>query len=155
MTTIDEVRSFWDANPLFTGESRHAPGSREFFDEHRRVYYKDCFAGDLDPRLFPPDLASKKVLDLGCGVGFWLIELGQRGCRDLTGADLSPKSLEIASRRCAVYGVEANLQEENAERLSFPDATFDHVNCQGVVHHTTDPAKAVREIYRVLKRISP
>lgn len=151
MTTIDDVRRFWDANPLFTGETRHSPGSREFFDEHRRIYYDDCFAGRLDPRLFPADLTGKKVLDLGCGVGFWLIELAERGATDLTGADLSPKSLEIARRRCEVYGVEAVLKEENAEQLSFADDSFDHVNCQGVVHHTTDPAKAVREIYRVLK----
>jgi SAM-dependent methyltransferase len=50
-----------------------------------------------------------------------------------------------------VLGIKAEFREENAEALSFADATFDHVNCSGVVHHTTDPQKAVAEIARVLK----
>ena len=45
----------------------------------------------------------------------------------------------------------AKLQKENAEQLSFSDNTFDHVNCQGVVHHTPNADKAVSEIARVLK----
>src|ERR1700682_3889161 len=102
MARIEDVRRFWNENPLWTGESKFAPGSGEFFEEHRAVYYNDCFAGNLDERIFPEK--QGKVLDLGCGVGFWPIEFWQRGFRDITGADLSPRSLQLAQTRCDAYG---------------------------------------------------
>lgn len=148
MPTIDDVRQFWNENPLWTGESAHVPGSKEFFEEHRSVWINDGMAGAMDPRMFPP--IKGRVLDLGCGVGFWLPEFASRGYT-VTGADISTKSLEIAKRRCEVYGIKADLAEQNAEATTFDDGAFDHVNCIGVVHHTTNPTQAVREIHRVLK----
>lgn len=149
MPTIEDVRQFWNENPLWTGESAHPPGSKEFFEEHRTVWINDGMAGTMDPRMFPASEGS--VLDLGCGVGFWLPEFFRRGYNSITAADISSRSLEIARRRCEVYGIKADLSEQNAEATSFPSDWFDHVNCIGVVHHTTNPAKAVREIHRVLK----
>lgn len=151
MPSISDVQAFWDRQPLFTGESSLQPGSREFFDEHRRVYYADVFAGRMDERIFPNSLHDGAVLDLGCGIGFWLVELSQRGARDLTGADLSPRSLELAGKRCALFDIPAKLTTANAENLPFESGSFSHVNCQGVVHHTPSPASAVREIARVLR----
>ncbi len=151
MPTIDDVRRFWDAHPLFVGETRLDPGSAGFFAEHRRVGIVDAFAGEIDPRIFPSDLAGKDILDLGCGIGFWLVEFWERGARRLTGVDLSARSIELAASRCRQGGVSATLMVENAEALPFPDGSFDHVNCQGVIHHTVDPAAAVREIARVLR----
>ena len=148
--TIDDVRAFWDQNPLWTGESRYPLGTKEFFDEHRQVYISDCFAGFLDERIFPIDIRHGRILDLGCGVGFWLIEFAERGFRYLYGADLSPNSLALARKRCELYGVSAIFQEENAEKTTFKDEFFDHVNCTGVIHHTPNPETAVREIYRIL-----
>ena len=147
--TIDDVRDFWDTNPLFTGESDFEPGTHEFFEQHRSVYREDCFAGEVDSAIFSIPTSSR-VLDLGCGIGFWLIEFWERGFHDLTGADLSPRSLEMARRRCAAYEAKPTLQVENAENLTFSDAAFDHVNCQGVIHHTPNTEKAVSEIARVL-----
>jgi SAM-dependent methyltransferase len=149
--TIEDVRRFWDAHPLWTGEASHAAGTPAFFAEHRRVYYQDCFAGRLDPRLFPRALGSKRVLDLGCGIGFWLVEFWERGCRDLVGTDLSPRSLEIAAQRCALDDIACELRSGNAEALPFADASFDHVNCQGMIHHTPSPERVGREIHRVLR----
>lgn len=78
------------------------------------------------------------VLDLGCGPGFWTIEL-QRRCniKRMTAADLTAKAIELTRVRLATYGLEATLLEENAEALSFADQCFDHVNCQG--ESTTRP----------------
>ena len=45
----------------------------------------------------------------------------------------------------------ANTFIENAETMSFDSNFFDHVNCQGVIHHTPNTEKAISEIYRVLK----
>ena len=154
MTNLEAVRRFWNENPLWTGESAETAGSEAFFEEHRRVYIDDCFAGDFDPRFMPPprrDGQAMRVLDLGCGIGFWTVELGMRGLGHIVAADLTPAALAHTRKRLVIYGVQAELREENAERLSFADGSFDHVNCQGVVHHTPDTERALAEIARVLK----
>ena len=149
--SIEAVREFWNNNPLWTGESKFEAGTREFFEEHRQVYVADCFAGRLDERLFPEDAKLGRVLDLGCGVGFWIVEFGRRGYREIHGADLTANSLALARRRAAIYDVNVTLHEQDAERMGFADAYFDHVNCLGVIHHTPNPSQAVAEIARVLK----
>lgn len=60
-------------------------------------------------------------------------------------ADLTKRALALTKVRLDYYGLSAELKVGNAEKLSFADASFDHVNCQGVIHHT------VSEIARVLR----
>jgi ubiquinone/menaquinone biosynthesis C-methylase UbiE len=154
MTDLDRVRRFWNENPLWSGESAYIAGSEAFFEEHRQVYLNDCFAGEFDLRFLPPPRKkgqAMRILDLGCGIGFWTAEFGMRGLTHIVAADLTPVALEITSKRLAANGITAELIEENAEQLSFPDGSFDHVNCQGVIHHTPDTEKALAEIARVLK----
>jgi 2-polyprenyl-3-methyl-5-hydroxy-6-metoxy-1,4-benzoquinol methylase len=148
--SVDDVRAFWEANPLWSGESRYEVGSKEFFEEHRQVYLDDCFAGSFDETLVPEPHLREQVLDLGCGPGFWVIELGERGCQ-MTAADLTQTALDLTSQRCKMYGISVNTHLQNAEQLTFADETFTHVNCQGVIHHTPDTAACVREIARVLR----
>jgi 2-polyprenyl-3-methyl-5-hydroxy-6-metoxy-1,4-benzoquinol methylase len=154
MTELDQVQTFWNENPLWTGESKEKPGSIEFFEEHRSVYISDCFAGDFDVRFYPPPRPNGQtlqVLDLGCGIGFWTAELGMRGIVGLHAADLTENALQLTRKRLGCYGLEASLTLQNAESMTFPDAYFDHVNCQGVIHHTPDTEATITEIARVLK----
>jgi ubiquinone/menaquinone biosynthesis C-methylase UbiE len=152
MTKIEDVKNFWETQPLFSGESVHPVGSKAYFDEHRDVVIADCFAGRFDSRFLPPEENREHVLDLGCGPGFWIIELLTRRAADrLTGADLTVQALRLACDRLAIYGETAELVVQNAEDLTFEDATFSHVNCQGVVHHTPNTQAAVAEIARVLR----
>ncbi len=154
MDDIDRVRAFWECNPLWAGESEHPVASMPFFEEHRTVYIDDCFAGRFDIRFLPPPRKAGQdmaILDLGCGIGFWTVEFAMRGLRQIVAADLTKQALEITSRRLAVYGVGAELQVENAEDLSFADESFDHVNCQGVIHHSPQLDLAVAEIAHVLR----
>lgn len=154
MTDIEQVRQFWQSHPLWSGESAHATGTAEFFAEHRRVYIDECFGGAFDLRFLPPARPGGQqmaILDLGCGIGFWTVEFAMRGLHGLVSADLTEAALELTRRRLDVYGVKSELQIENAEALSFADGRFDHVNCQGVIHHTPDTERAVAEIARVLR----
>ena len=48
---INEVRQFWETNPLWTGESQYKPGTKDFFEEHRQVCINDCFSGKIDRRI--------------------------------------------------------------------------------------------------------
>lgn len=152
MVDISTVRRFWEENPLWAGESKYEPGSREFFEEHRIVYVKDCLAGRVDNRILPPPENRNNVLDLGCGPGFWTVELLLRGgARNMIAADLTERALALTRSRIEIYELCAETRRENAEHLSFESGSFDHVNCQGVIHHTPDTAVAIAEIARVLR----
>lgn len=151
---IDDVRSFWEQHPLWSGESSHPVGSVAFFDEHRSVYLRECFGGRFDDRFLPPPRPGGQglaILDLGCGIGFWTAEFALRGLHNLVAADLTERALELTRTRLELVGGTAELRQENAEHLSFADESFDHVNCQGVIHHTPAPDRAVAEIARVLR----
>jgi ubiquinone/menaquinone biosynthesis C-methylase UbiE len=147
------VKNFWENNPLFFGESQFLLGSKEFFDEHNELTIRDCFAGKVNDNIFPKNLDKKyhKVLDAGCGIGFWLQQFGERDFTGVTGIDLSRNSLNLAKQRNKFEKLNNNLIESDLETLPFKDKIFDHVNCQGVIHHTLNPQTAVKEIYRVLR----
>ena len=154
MTNLEQVRDFWESNPLWTGESAYEVGTQRFFDEHRQVYISDCFSGNFDLRFLPPPREAgqeMRILDLGCGIGFWVTELALMGLSNLHASDLTQKALEVTAKRLEVYGVTADLSQQNAEQLTFDDSIFDHVNCQGVIHHTPNAEKAIAEIARVMK----
>jgi SAM-dependent methyltransferase len=150
--SVDQVRHFWDSTPLFSGESNYAQATPEWFAEHTRVVIDDCFAGQFDNRTLPPPENRKRVLDLGCGPGFWTIELLQR-CQVevMTSADLTQQANDITRKRLALFRLKADVRIENAEDLTFSDNSFDHVNCQGVIHHTPNTEACVSEISRVLR----
>ncbi|NCD10003.1 MAG: class I SAM-dependent methyltransferase [Negativicutes bacterium] len=154
MTSIDEVRFFWEKNPLWTGESKFQTATIPFFEEHRSVYINDCFAGHFDIRFLPVPRArgqNMRILDVGCGIGFWVTEFAMRGLSELDAVDLTANALKITSKRLDAYGVTARLSQQNAEHLQFANDCFDHINCQGVIHHTPNTEAAVAEIARVLK----
>lgn len=152
MSTINDVKSFWEENPLWTGESEYEAGSKNYFDEHRTVVIDDCFAGKIDKRIFPEKENDKFVLDLGCGPGFWIVELAKNGCERIVAADITNTALKLTKKRCEIYGVAAEYSLQNAEKLTFADNLFSHVNCQGVIHHTPDTQACVKEIARVLEK---
>lgn len=148
--SIQDVKSFWENHPLFEGEAVYETGTEAFFREHERVYVEDCFAGKMDERIFVGIPKTAKILDLGCGPGFWTLEFAKRGFSNIMAADLSSKSVRLAKKRCDIWGFDIGIKVENAMSLSFESESFDHVNCQGVIHHTPSPEECVREIARVL-----
>jgi ubiquinone/menaquinone biosynthesis C-methylase UbiE len=95
-------------------------------------------------------LTGKKILEIGVGLGADHQKFAEAGAI-LHGIDLTDRAIEHASRRFHLLGLESNLQKADAEKLPFEDNSFDLVYSWGVLHHTPDIAKAINEIYRVLK----
>jgi SAM-dependent methyltransferase len=149
MPTIEDVKRFWNENPLWTGEAQAAPGSEAFFESHSKAVL-DMDGGRIDPRYLPACAVDAPILDLGCGIGFWPIWFAENGFRNITAADLSERSLELAALRARMNGHPVRFELQNAEAMTFSDGAFAHVNCSGVIHHSPSPAASMREIYRVL-----
>jgi ubiquinone/menaquinone biosynthesis C-methylase UbiE len=69
----------------------------------------------------------------------------------ITGIELSPAMLEIAVRRAAELGVDADLREGDAEELPFEEGAFDTVVCVLALCSIPRPVRAVGEMARVLR----
>ncbi|HZF75939.1 MAG TPA: metalloregulator ArsR/SmtB family transcription factor [Acetobacteraceae bacterium] len=100
--------------------------------------------------LLPPHLGA--LLDIGAGTGR-LLELVAPRCDRAVGVDASRDMLALARARLAERGLaeRATVRQADMYRLPFPDAVFDAVTMQMVLHYAEDPAAALAEAARVLK----
>jgi SAM-dependent methyltransferase len=105
-------------------------------------------AAAANPR--PDDL----VLDLACGPGIYTRRWARRVPRGrVIGLDLSAPMLRYAIERARGEGLtNVDLVRGDATRLPFRDRTFAAVNCCGALHLFPDPARALAEMSRVLRR---
>src|SRR5438552_121511 len=88
-----------------------------------------------------------RVLDVATGTGAVALELiRQKGCT-VVGLDQSAQMLEVARGR--LPGVE--LVEGEADRLPFPDASFNGLTFTYLLRYVDDPAATLRELARVVK----
>ena len=92
------------------------------------------------------------AVDLGCGTGAMLESLLGR-CREIIGVDGSPNMLELARRRLSkLPGADGvSLRIGDLEHLPLRDAEADFACINLVLHHLSQPAKVVKEIFRILK----
>jgi SAM-dependent methyltransferase len=87
---------------------------------------------------------SSQVLDLGCGRG-GVVELFWRDVKLAAGLD--PDASSLAEHRSQGMPVVRGM----GESLPFVDESFDLVVCLWVLEHMREPAKAFREVSRVLR----
>ena len=142
------VREYWHTHIHDLEISRHAPGTREFFQD-LDTYHFEKLHHLL--RLVPFDgVKGQKVLEVGCGAGTDLVRFA-RGGAEVYGVDLAESAIELAKKNFAIAGLSADLRVANGEQLPFPDQTFDLVYAHGVVQYTADDRALVAEAKRVVK----
>jgi MPBQ/MSBQ methyltransferase len=105
--------------------------------------------GILDTELADADRPRGRALDAGCGTGFQtalLIRLGYR----VHGVDISAGALRVAHQR---HGREVSLAAADVAALPYAADRFDAAVCCGsTLNFVEDPARALAEIGRVLRR---
>jgi len=144
---ISRVRDYWDARPC---NLRHSPapvGTKDYFDqvEARKYFVEPHIAGFAEFERW----RGKKVLEIGCGIGTDTINFARHGAT-VTTVDLSERSIELARKRAAVFGVERQIQfcGGNAEELTqfVPVEAYDLIYSFGVIHHTPHPRKVLEQL---------
>jgi SAM-dependent methyltransferase len=95
---------------------------------------------------------GERVLDLATGTGWASRVVAQRfaGVK-VTGADIADKMLEHARTVAASLGLPIDYRQADAERLPFPDASFDAVVSTFGVMFVGKPEVAAAELARVIK----
>lgn len=114
------------------------------------------YARNLFDATVPPEelreLPYDRALELGCGSGFFLLNLIQAGvARRGSVTDLSPGMVKVATRNGENLGLDIDGRVADAEGVPYEDNTFDLVVGHAVLHHIPDVEKSLREVVRVLK----
>jgi demethylmenaquinone methyltransferase/2-methoxy-6-polyprenyl-1,4-benzoquinol methylase len=108
--------------------------------------WKDRFVNRVKPR------TGEIILDMAGGTGDIAFRMVRRGAH-VTVSDINPDMLKIGKERAERRRINGLAWKvENAERLSFPDMTFDAYTIVFGIRNVTDIPAALREAHRVLKR---
>lgn len=91
-----------------------------------------------------------RVLDVACGTGNSAIPAALRGA-EVIGVDIVPALLEQARERAKAAGVNVRFEEGDAEKLAFPDASFDLVITIFGAMFAPRPDLVASELKRVTK----
>lgn len=94
-------------------------------------------------------VANDKWLTIGDGMGTDAHYLTSKGIKHVLATDISIARLKYAKNSFRYIN---QYKEENAEKLSFDDESFDYVMCKESLHHFPRPLIAVYEMLRVAKK---
>lgn len=100
---------------------------------------------DFSFEILKNELTDKKILDVGCGNGFFLSYL--KGFKDLYGIDFSEKGIQIAKTKNKAV----KFAVGSSYALPYDDSSFDYVVTSEVLEHLKEIKTAITQIHRVLK----
>ncbi len=131
----DSNRAFYD--------SQRPDDRRRFEEQPSKVHLNETIVPWVVSHLEP----GARILDVGGGSGFYASGIVRAAAVSIVGVDISRAMVE--QRR------EDPLLAENVvadmEALPFANGAFDAVLFAMTLHHVPDPARALREAYRVLR----
>jgi demethylmenaquinone methyltransferase/2-methoxy-6-polyprenyl-1,4-benzoquinol methylase len=108
--------------------------------------WKDRFVKRVKPR------AGEQILDMAGGTGDIAFRMARHGAQ-VTVSDINPQMLEVGMQRAEARRIDGLVwSEQNAERLTFSDRSFDAYTIAFGIRNVTDVPAALREAHRVLKR---
>ena len=128
--TIDELNLFY-SKYSYDSDSYLSPMTRESYNLL------------LDE--FEQFRSTNKILDVGCGRGWFLIEAKNRGW-EVYGTEFSEKAIEVC--------VAAGLKMKNGKLLNntFPPEEFDIITSFEVIEHINNPAEEINNIHGFLRK---
>ncbi|MDD5085646.1 MAG: glycosyltransferase [Candidatus Omnitrophica bacterium] len=136
-----------------------------FYRDHMEALRKKGYDEDFTAYVYPKvkggliDLIPKKedvsILDVGCGVGFYLFQLERQGGFKnsyFAGIDAALPNIVFFNQRIAEEHRDNFLAVLGmAECLPFESNSFDTVTCSEALEHIEDKGRALTEAFRVLK----
>lgn len=135
-TALPRIAQYWDRRAR-----GYALQVDKELEEHAQERYLSWFEN------LP---SSGRILDVGCGPGFFSVVLAGAGF-SVTALDASAGMIDQARHRASVRGVCIETVQGDAQALPFSDNAFDCVCSRNLVWNLEDPRAAYREWLRVLK----
>ena len=126
--------------------------SNSFLEQRRQELHStmaERWMKEINTQL--PEGKNLKILDVGCGAGFFTILLAKAG-HQVTGIDLTPDMIKNARILAEEEGVNCEFTVMDAENPEFPDDTFDVIISRNLTWTLPHVRHAYQEWLRVLKK---
>ena len=141
-------------NPEKQQESEKEFFNKVFASEKKSSYYSLGFTSIIYNCLMSKigNLEGKKVVDFGCGEGWFTKKLANQGA-EVWAFDISDEAVKktIAMVENLNLQHRVHVDQMPAESLSYDSDSFDYVVGTAILHHT-DFNASIKEIHRVLKK---
>ncbi len=130
---------------VFTSVARNYDVMNDLMSGGMHRLWKDRFVAKVKPR------PGEAILDMAGGTGDIAFRMAARGAL-VTVSDINADMLAVGMERAKKRGIDGLVwQRENAEQLSFADASFDAYTIAFGIRNVTDIPAALREAHRVLR----
>ncbi|WP_293942793.1 class I SAM-dependent methyltransferase [Sphingomonas sp.] len=130
---------------VFTSVARNYDVMNDLMSGGMHRLWKDRFVEKVKPR------GGEAILDMAGGTGDIAFRMAARGAL-VTVSDINADMLAVGMERAKKRGIDGLVwQRENAEQLSFADASFDAYTIAFGIRNVTDIPAALREAHRVLR----
>jgi ubiquinone/menaquinone biosynthesis C-methylase UbiE len=152
-------RAWWQDHPMrydWKQEVGHPEFSAEFYSEIDRRFFQNAMEFmpwseiPFDPLINFDRLADQDVLEIGVGNGSHAGLLAKHA-KSFTGIDLTDYAVRSTTERLRHFGLSGTIERMDAERMAFPDNSFDFIWSWGVIHHSSDTREVLSEMRRVLR----
>jgi demethylmenaquinone methyltransferase/2-methoxy-6-polyprenyl-1,4-benzoquinol methylase len=131
---------------VFTSVARNYDLMNDLMSGGMHRLWKNRFVAKVKPR------RGERILDMAGGTGDIAFRMAVKGAQ-VTVSDINPDMLAVGMERADKQGIDGLAwQVENAEKLTFADASFDAYTIAFGIRNVTDIPAALREAHRVLKR---
>jgi demethylmenaquinone methyltransferase/2-methoxy-6-polyprenyl-1,4-benzoquinol methylase len=131
---------------VFTSVARNYDLMNDLMSGGMHRLWKNRFVAKVKPR------PGERILDMAGGTGDIAFRMAAKGAQ-VTVSDINADMLQVGMARAKKQGIDGLIwQVENAEKLSFADASFDAYTIAFGIRNVTDIPAALREAHRILKR---
>jgi len=136
VTTKNNVRQF-DTDVRQTGS--YAYTAERLSARLANIRISDCIARSYD-------FSGRRVLDLGCGDGTYSLEFPALGATEVVGVDPAIAAIDAASSKAQMMGLDSMVKFKVGNIYALESYLADNFDCvvlRGVLHHLSDPARAI------------
>ena len=134
--------------------TKRAPSYSQVNQEELATAQRQVWSRTLDERIqsrFPHRSREEiRVLDVGTGPGFFAILLTELGYH-VTAVDYTPAMLDEARENAGALGQRMAFYIMDAQRLTFPDHSFDVIVSRNLTWNLPQPQQAYAQWARVLR----
>jgi ubiquinone/menaquinone biosynthesis C-methylase UbiE len=152
-------KSWWEKNPRrydWKDKIGVAEFSKEFYQEIDHRFFQDSrhylpWKERPFDQLIPfSQLPAWDVLEIGVGNGSHA-QLIAPHCKSYIGVDLTQYAVTSTSQRFETFGIKGTIRQMDAEKMEFPDESFNFIWTWGVIHHSANTGAILEHMHRVLK----
>jgi len=150
VTDLQTVADYWNRHPVHSVEFAPLGDPKRYYDFIDQLRWSDNEKWARERFYEFHAQPGARLLDAGCGIGVLSRFYARKGL-DVHAIDISGTAVERTRESFEAYGLKGRVHLGSVESIPYDDNYFDYIVSNGVIHHTPDTEKAVREFYRVLK----